>query len=92
MNDNDEPFPRLDRTAFSVTDFAGAAQQDREYWWSRTPEERLRHMELLRRMNYGDSTERLPRVLELVELTWRRTQDNEASGRLKDRADLEELP
>lgn len=43
-------FPKLDRTAFSVvSSFEEADKQDREYWLSRTPYERLQYMELLRR-------------------------------------------
>lgn len=44
---------------------------EKEYWLSRTPEERLRHAEILRRMNYGHrATERLSRVLEIVKRSW----------------------
>jgi hypothetical protein len=62
-------FPKLDRTAFSVvSSFEEADRQDREYWRSRTPYERLQHMELLRRINYGSvTTTRLQRVLEIAE-------------------------
>jgi len=62
-------FPKVDRTAFSVvSSFEEADQQDIEYWRSRTPLERLQHMELLRRINYGsDATARLQRVLEIAE-------------------------
>lgn len=62
-------FPKLDRTAFSVvSSFEEADRQDREYWRSRTPYERLQHMELLRRSNYGSvATTRLQRVLEIAE-------------------------
>ena len=28
-------------------------QYDREYWWSRTPAERMRAMERLRQLKYG---------------------------------------
>jgi hypothetical protein len=62
-------FPRIDRTAFSVvSSFEEADKQDREYWLSRTPYERLRYMELLWRINYGPTvTARLQRVLEIAE-------------------------
>jgi hypothetical protein len=33
--------------------FAEADQRDREYWWSRTPAERMRELERLRQLNYG---------------------------------------
>ena len=62
-------FPKIDRTAFSVvSSFEEADQEDKEYWLSRTPLERLQHMELLRRINYGTgATARLQRVLEITE-------------------------
>ena len=61
-------FPKLDRTAFSITTFEDAEREDREYWFSRSPRERLIHMELLRRINYGNrASARLQRVLEIVE-------------------------
>ena len=66
---NEDQFPKMDRTAFSVaSSFEEADKADREYWLSRTPYERLQHMELLRRINYGsDATARLQRVLEIAE-------------------------
>jgi hypothetical protein len=62
-------FPKLDKTAFSVlSSFEEADKQDKEYWLSRTPLERLQYMELLRRINYGsNATARLQRVLEIAE-------------------------
>ena len=61
-------FPRIDRTAFSVTTFEEAEKEDKAYWLSKTPYERLRHMELLRRINYGThAAARLQRVLEIAE-------------------------
>jgi hypothetical protein len=63
-------FPKIDRTAFSVTTFEGAEKEDREYWLSRTPHERLLHIELLRRINYGTrASARLQRVFEITERT-----------------------
>jgi hypothetical protein len=65
MNEPHEPEPRVDRTAFSVVDLDDDSEE-RAYWRSRTPAERLAHLELLRRINYGDAaTGRLERVLEL---------------------------
>jgi hypothetical protein len=57
----------IDRRAFSISsDFDD--EEQRMYWLSRTPYERLRHVEMLRRINYGDqATARLQRVLELAE-------------------------
>jgi hypothetical protein len=63
------PFPRLDKTVISIaSSFEEAEKQDKAYWLSRTPYERLQYMELLRRINYGaDAAARLQRVLEIVE-------------------------
>jgi hypothetical protein len=56
MDDND--FPRLDKTAFSVfSSFEEADQADEEYWLSKTSQERLEYKELLRKLTlwiYGD--------------------------------------
>lgn len=62
-------FPKLDKTAFSVvSSFEEADREDERYWRSRTPQERLQQMELLRRINYGyATTARLQRVLEIAE-------------------------
>ena len=66
---DESEFPRIDRTVFSVvSSFEEADKEDKEYWFSRTPLERLQHMELLRRINYGsNATARLQRVLEIAE-------------------------
>jgi len=66
---DENKFPRIDRTVFSVvSSFEEADKEDKEYWFSRTPLERLQHMELLRRINYGsNATARLQRVLEIAE-------------------------
>jgi hypothetical protein len=57
--------PRVDRTAFSVFDsFEEADAADAAYWRSRTPAERMAHLELLRRINYGErAAGRMERVL-----------------------------
>ena len=61
---------KMDKTAFSVMSLAEAAEEDRTYWQSKTPEERLAALELMRQIHYGydPTTERLQRVLEIVEL------------------------
>ncbi|MDX6404532.1 MAG: hypothetical protein QOH70_1987 [Blastocatellia bacterium] len=73
MNTNDESKetpsePRIDRSAFSVvSSFAEADAADKAYWLSRTPDERVRHVEFLRRINYGSrASEPIQRVLEIV--------------------------
>ena len=35
------------------TSMKETGQYDREYWWSRTPAERMRAMERLRQLKYG---------------------------------------
>jgi hypothetical protein len=59
---------RIRRDAFSVSTFAEMDQQDRAYWLRQTPQARLRAMELMRWINYGDAVSgRLQRVLEIVQ-------------------------
>jgi hypothetical protein len=72
---------KMDKTAFSVLSFAEAAEADRTYWWSKTPEERLAVLELLRQIHYGydPSTERLQRVLEVIDLKKSRFRAAKAS-------------
>ncbi len=58
---------RVDRSVVVVKNHFDD-HDDKLYWWSRTPGERLRYMELLRRINYGDrATARLQRVLEITQ-------------------------
>lgn len=60
---------KIDRNAFSVVEL-GDESDTREYWRSRTPEERLQAVEFLRQMVYGDdlATSRIERVIEVVDL------------------------
>ena len=64
-----DSFPKLDKSSFSVSaNFDDS--EDKNYWWSRTPEERLNHLETLRRINYGYlATARLQRILEVAQFT-----------------------
>lgn len=58
---------KVDRAVLKVASLVEESDE-RIYWLSRTPHERLRHMELLRRINYGNkATTRLQRVLEFAE-------------------------
>jgi len=58
---------KLNRSAFSVASLADESDE-KAYWLARTPYERLRQVEILRRINYGyRATTRLQRVLEIVE-------------------------
>ncbi|HEX8696335.1 MAG TPA: hypothetical protein VF746_28210 [Longimicrobium sp.] len=76
MNDPVPPSIRLDRTALSVVPLFEDSDEKR-YWHSRSPAERLRHVEMLRRINYGPrAMARLERVLEVVPLEWRETDYN----------------
>lgn len=65
----DTVLPILDRSAFSVLPLE-EADDDLQYWLSRTPGQRLTAVELSRRMVYGHNraTSRLQRVLEVAEL------------------------
>ena len=65
---DDESHFRLDRRAFSVGALTDPSDA-REYWAGKTPEERLEALEFLRQTMYGydPSTERLQRVLEIIE-------------------------
>lgn len=55
---------KVDRTALTIASLTDPSDE-KAYWLSRTPYERLRHIELLRRINYGRrATARLQRVLE----------------------------
>jgi hypothetical protein len=60
---------RVNRQAFVVTSFAEAEEADRQYWRSRTPDERLAALELSRQIAYGyDPTARgLSRFFEVAE-------------------------
>ncbi|PIQ63955.1 MAG: hypothetical protein COV99_00015 [Bacteroidetes bacterium CG12_big_fil_rev_8_21_14_0_65_60_17] len=55
----------------SLSSFEEAQRDDRAYWWSRTPLERLEAMEKLRQMNYDYDpvTDRIQRFIEIVERT-----------------------
>ena len=59
---------RLDRGVLEVGSVKDNPN-DRQYWMSKTPEERFEALELLRQIAYGydPATARLQRVLEVVE-------------------------
>ena len=66
-------WPSLDRSVVSVaSSFEEADRLDREYWWSRTPLERMQALELVRQVAYGygpgKPLPRFQRVLEVDEL------------------------
>ena len=61
-------FPKLDKTIFIVSSLFDESD-DKQYWLSRTPYERLVAVELMRQVVYGydPSTSRLERVLEITQ-------------------------
>jgi hypothetical protein len=61
---------RIDRKTIRVYgSFEEAERADREFWFSKTPIERLQHTELLRELNYGPEVINagLQRVLAVIE-------------------------
>jgi len=67
MNDESK-YPKLDRAHFGITTTEEQAQADREYWWSRTVEERLEYLNQLIWLNYGDKAEPgFQRVFKITE-------------------------
>ena len=66
---SDVPSIRLDKTALSVASLHEESD-DKAYWLSRTPAERLEAAELMRQVNYGydPTTVGLQRVLEVIKL------------------------
>lgn len=58
---------KVDRSSMSVSSLSEDSD-DKAYWLARTPYERLRQVEILRRINYGHrASSRLQRVLEITE-------------------------
>lgn len=59
---------RMDKTAFSIARLTDP-DDAREYWATRSPEERLAAAELMRRIAYGydPATTRLQRVLSIAQ-------------------------
>jgi hypothetical protein len=55
---------KLDKNHFSVISLTDQSDE-KKYWITTTPIKRLQHIEVLRRINYGNSaTSRLQRILE----------------------------
>jgi hypothetical protein len=59
---------KIDKTAFSTGSLLDPSDE-KAYWLSKTPEERLQAVELMRQIVYGydPSTTRLQRVLETAQ-------------------------
>jgi hypothetical protein len=59
---------KIDKKSFSVISLSDVSD-DKFYWLERQPVERLKHIEILRRINYGHSaTSRLQRLFEVAEI------------------------
>mgnify|MGYP001133360922 CR=1 FL=1 len=74
--------PRLDKSAITTISL-NDSEEEKQYWFSKGPHERIAAIELQRRMVYGKDcvTSRLQRILETAELVQH-----------KDLEDLEHLP
>jgi hypothetical protein len=58
---------KMDKNAFSVSSLSDFSD-DKSYWTKKKPIERLKHIEILRRINYGHrAAARLQRFLEIAE-------------------------
>ena len=64
---SDSPEFKIDKTAFSVVPLS-QADDEKEYWLSKTPHERLQAIELMRQVLYGydPATTRIEKVFEIV--------------------------
>lgn len=59
---------RIDRNAFSIVSLTDESDE-KAYWLTKTPQERLEVVEMLRQLNYGydPATARLQRILTVAE-------------------------
>ena len=65
--DKNYNFPRLDKTVFSVASLFDESDE-KAYWLAQSYQQRLKHMEYLRRINYGyHVTPRLQRFFEVAQ-------------------------
>lgn len=62
--------PKLDKTVFSPGSLTDPSDE-KQYWLSKTPYERLEAIEVMRQIIYGydPATARLQRIFEVVERT-----------------------
>ena len=63
---------KMDKSVLSVTSLSEESDE-KAYWQTKTPQERLEAVELMRQIHYGydPATTRLQRVLEVTQLTSR---------------------
>jgi hypothetical protein len=68
LTNNQKAIQKMDKTHFSVVSLSDASDE-KEYWLSKKPSERLQAMELLRQINYGYDpfTTRLQRILTVTQ-------------------------
>lgn len=61
----------MDKSAFSVVSLHDEPDE-KAYWLSKTPQERLAALELMRQIMFGydPMSDRMERVLEVVEVAW----------------------
>jgi len=66
---NENSFPHLDKTVFSIVSLEEADDDEVKFWLSKTPYERLDALETLRQIFYGydATTTRLQRLFEIAE-------------------------
>ena len=75
MDPSPDELEGVDRARLSLVPYLDE-DDERAFWRSRTPAERLRHVEMLRRINYGDrAVAPMDKVLELVPMPWLRKPD-----------------
>jgi hypothetical protein len=63
-----DQMPRFDKTALRISSLAGPSDE-KAYWMSKTPGERLEALEIMRQIVYGydADTTRLQRLLEIAQ-------------------------
>ena len=61
--------PKIDKTVFSVSTLEQNDKDEKAYWFSKTPYERLDALETMRQIIYGydPATTRLQRVFEVTQ-------------------------
>lgn len=61
---------KLDKTKISVSNSFDNTEE-KQFWLSRTPQERLAQVERLRRIAFGEeTTKRMKKVLEIVQIEY----------------------
>ncbi len=60
---------KIDKSAFSIDNLKDS-NDEKKYWLSKTPQERVQAIEIMRKILYGEdaTSGRLQRILEITEL------------------------